>query len=131
MPGRSFARKECSQQMKYLKYGLYVLVGLILVTGILFGYIAATFDPNLYKSDITSVVAEKTGRTLSIEGDIGLTFFPKIGVRLGAVRLSERSSKAEFAGVDDLHVALAFHSCRCLPARLSSMKLCSTVYTSW
>jgi AsmA protein len=93
--------------MKYLKYGLYVLVGLILVTGILFGYIAATFDPNLYKSDITSVVAEKTGRTLSIEGDIGLTFFPKIGVRLGAVRLSERGSKAEFASVDDLHVALA------------------------
>lgn len=94
--------------MKYLKYGLTVLVGLILVTGILFGYIAATFDPNLYKSDITRVVAEKTGRTLSIEGDIGLTFFPKIGVRLGAVRLSERSSKAEFAGVDDLRVALAF-----------------------
>lgn len=94
--------------MRYLKYGLYVIAALIVVTGVLFGYIAATFDPNAYKADITRLVAEKTGRTLSIDGDLQITFFPKLGVSLAGTRLSERGSDAEFAGVDELRVALAF-----------------------
>ena len=94
--------------MRYLKYGLYVLGALVILTGLVFGYIAATFDPNAYKIDITRFVAEKTGRTLSIDGDLRLTFFPKVGVTLGGTRLSERGSEAEFAGVDDFRVALAF-----------------------
>lgn len=92
--------------MKYLKYGLYLLVAFIVVVGTVFAYIAATFDPNAYKSDIVRLVKEKTGRTLSIEGDIRLTFFPKIGVSLGRTQLSERDAETEFAGVDDLRVAL-------------------------
>jgi len=94
--------------MRYVKYGLYVLAALVIVTGLVFGYIAATFDPNEYKVDITRIVAERTGRTLSIDGDLQLTFFPKVGVTLGGTSLSERGSEAEFAGVDDLRVALAF-----------------------
>ena len=94
--------------MRYVKYGLYVLGALVILAGLVFGYIAATFDPNAYKIDITRFVAEKTGRTLSIDGDLRLTFFPKVGVTLGGTRLSERGSEAEFAGVDDFRVALAF-----------------------
>ena len=69
--------------MRYVKYGLYVLAALVIVTGLGLGYIAATFDPNEYKVDITRIVAERTGRTLSIDGDLQLTFFPKVGVTLG------------------------------------------------
>lgn len=93
--------------MKYLKYGLFALIALIIVIGVIFAYIAATFDPNDYKGEIVDLVKEKTGRTLNIEGDIRLTFFPKIGVSLGPTQLSERDSETEFAGVDDLRVALA------------------------
>ena len=93
--------------MKYLKYGLYVLIALVVVVGAVFGYVAATFDPNKYKGELIDVVQKETGRTLRIEGDIHLTFFPKIGVSLGPTQLSERNSKDEFAGVDDLRVALA------------------------
>jgi len=93
--------------VKYLKYGLYVLIALVVVVGAVFGYVAATFDPNKYKGDLIDVVRKETGRTLTIEGEIHLTFFPKIGVALGPTQLSERDSKDEFAGVDDLRVALA------------------------
>ena len=93
--------------MKYLKYGLYALIAVVVVIGAVFAYVAATFDPNEYKGDIVELVKEKTGRTLNIEGDIRLTFFPKIGVGLGPTQLSERDSQTEFAGVDDLRVALA------------------------
>jgi AsmA protein len=93
--------------VKYLKYGLYALVAIVVVMGGVFAYIAATFDPNAYKDDIVDLVKEETGRTLSIDGDIRLTFFPKIGVGLGPTRLSELDAETEFAGVEDLRVALA------------------------
>ncbi len=79
--------------MKYLKYGLIALAAIIIVIGAVFAYVAATFDPNEYKGDIVELVKEKTGRTLNIEGDIRLTFFPKIGVGLGPTQLSERDSR--------------------------------------
>lgn len=93
--------------MRYLKYALYALIALVVVIGGVFAYVAATFDPNEYKGDIVELVKEQTGRTLNIEGDIRLTFFPKIGVGLGPTQLSERDPETEFAGVDDLRVALA------------------------
>ncbi|MGD2138818.1 MAG: AsmA family protein [Burkholderiales bacterium] len=93
--------------MKYLKIGLYVVIVMVVVFGAVLAYIAATFDPNEYKGQLVDLVHEKTGRNLNIEGDIRLTFFPKIGVGLGPTQLSERDSETEFAGVDDLRVALA------------------------
>ena len=93
--------------MKYLKYGLYALIALVILVGAVFAYVAATFDPNEYKSNIVELVRDKTGRNLNIEGDIRLTFFPKIGVGLGPTQLSERDPATEFAGVDDLRVSLA------------------------
>ncbi len=83
------------------------LAAVIVVVGAVFAYIAATFDPNAYKGGIVDLVKEETGRTLSIDGDIRLTFFPKIGVGLGPTSLSERDAQTEFAGVEDLRVALA------------------------
>lgn len=51
--------------------------------------IAATVlvDPNDYKGEIVRLVREKTGRRLVIEGDIGLHFFPYVGLSVGPVAL--------------------------------------------
>lgn len=68
---------------------------------------AATFDPNDYKPAIIRLVQENKQRTLSIPGEIRLTFFPKIGADLGKVSLSERNSQAVFASVDSAKVSLA------------------------
>ena len=46
------------------------------------------FNPNDYKNDITQLFHEKTGRTLSIPGDISLSFFPWIGLELGQIEVS-------------------------------------------
>lgn len=93
--------------MRYLKFACYGLGALVVVVGAVFAYVAATFDPNDYKDEITRLAREKTGRLLTIQGDIRLTFFPKIGVSLGKTSLSERGTSEEFAGVDDLRVSLA------------------------
>lgn len=92
--------------MKILKYALFGLGALAILTGAVLAYVAATFDPNQYKPQIVQAVKEKTQRTLRLEGDIELALFPSIGARLGKAALSERASDREFAAIQDLRVAV-------------------------
>jgi AsmA protein len=61
-----------------LKYGLYGIGGIILLVLLIVAYFAITFNPNDYKDDIIKLVKEKKERTLQIDGDIKLSFWPKI-----------------------------------------------------
>ncbi len=92
---------------KLLKYGLYGVGGLILLLLLAVAIIAATFNPNDYKDDIIKLVKEKKDRTLHIDGDIKLSYWPKIGADLGKVSISEHKSQVEFASVNSVKVALA------------------------
>jgi AsmA protein len=92
---------------KFFKIIVWSLTLFILVVGGVIAYVAATFDPNKYKPQIVQEVKEKTGRTLKLDGDIKLSFFPRIGASLGKASLSEHDSNQEFAAFDDLHVAVA------------------------
>jgi len=92
--------------MKILKYALLAIAGLVIVIGAVFAYIAATFDPNQYKPRIVQAVKERTQRTLKLEGNIGLSFWPSIGAKIGKASLSERASDREFAAVEEVRVAL-------------------------
>lgn len=91
---------------KILKYFLItaLAVGVILIA--LAAYIAASFNPNDYKPQIVQLVKEKLGRTLRINGDIKLTFYPALGAAVGGLSLSERASEKEFATVGTARVAL-------------------------
>jgi AsmA protein len=92
---------------KLLKYSAYGLGGLISLVLIVVAIVAATFNPNDYKQQIIDLVQAKKSRTLKLEGDIKLSFWPKIGANLGKVSLSEHKSNAEFASVDSVKVSLA------------------------
>ena len=73
---------------KLLKITLSVLVvaiGLLVVLAVALLFIV---DPNDYKGQIASKVEEKTGRTLSIEGDMALSVFPWLGLEIGRTQLS-------------------------------------------
>jgi AsmA protein len=93
--------------MKLLKWVLIAIGAVVLVFAAALAFIAATFDPNQYKAQVIDLVREKTQRTLTIEGDIRLMLFPKLGVHLGKTRLSEFKSERDFAGLDDMRVSLA------------------------
>ena len=92
--------------MKILRYTLFVLAGLVILLVAIAAYIAATFDPNQYRAQIVQAVKERTQRTLKLEGDIGLSFWPSIGAKIGKASLSERASDREFAAVEEVRVAL-------------------------
>jgi AsmA protein len=68
--------------------------------------IAVTFDPNEYKPMIINLVKDKTQRTLSIPGELSLSFFPRLGVELGQTSLSERNSQETFASIDSAQLSV-------------------------
>lgn len=90
--------------LKWVLYGVGALIVLIVAVALFF---VATFDPNEYKPRIVELVKQQTGRTLTVDGRIELTFFPKIGAAIGKATLSEPNSATMFARVDSAHVAVA------------------------
>ena len=93
--------------MKLLKWILIAVGAVVVLSAGVLAFIAATFDPNQYKGQVADLVKEKTQRALTIEGDIRLTLFPKVGVQLGKTRLSEFRSDKEFASLEQMRVSLA------------------------
>jgi AsmA protein len=92
---------------KFLKIGLIATSSVIGVTVVGAVYLAATFNPNDYKEKIIQTVKDSKQRTLHLDGDISLSFFPNIGVNLNRVALSEFKSEQEFAALDNARVSLA------------------------
>jgi len=93
---------------KIFKYGLLGAgaVAAIVVVGII--YVVVTFNPNDYKPQIIQAVKDSKQRDLRMDGDIKLSFYPNIGVKLGKVSLSEFKRPEEFAAIEAARVSLAF-----------------------
>jgi AsmA protein len=71
--------------MRYLVIIGGIVVSLFVLAAVL---LAVMVDPNKYKGDITRLVKERTGRELVFEGDVKLSYFPRLGVQTGGVSLS-------------------------------------------
>jgi AsmA protein len=74
--------------MKWLKRLLLVFGVLVLLVVGGVAVFVATFDPNSYKGRIEEMVKAKTGRTLTLAGDMHLAIYPRLGLRLNDVSLS-------------------------------------------
>jgi AsmA protein len=91
---------------KPLKYTLIGLGGLVVLVIAAVAVFAATFNPNRYKGQIEQLAKEKTGRTLAIQGDIKMAFWPSLGVQVSGVSFSERNSKETFVAFDSAHASV-------------------------
>jgi AsmA protein len=65
-----------------------IMGGLVLLVVVAIVVAPMVIDPNDYKEQIQTVVKEKTGRDLSINGNLSLSVFPWIGVEINDVSLS-------------------------------------------
>lgn len=88
-----------------------VLVGLLALVALALAALAIfllTFDPNAYKSKFEEIIYERYQRTLSIEGDIQLSMFPRIGLSVQKVSLSNVNAPDDlFASLDSARFAVA------------------------
>ena len=69
----------------------YLIIGVVAAIAFLVAVVAifvAVFDPNAYKQELTELVREQTGRELQFHGDVDLTVFPALGMKLGAMSFS-------------------------------------------
>ncbi|GAB6043622.1 AsmA family protein [Endothiovibrio diazotrophicus] len=87
---------------KALKIVAIVLLGAVLVVVAAVAAVLFLVDPNDYKGEIAAAVEQKTGRTLAMDGDIGLTLFPWLALDLQKVALSDAPGFGEgpFAKVE-------------------------------
>lgn len=90
--------------VKFSLIGAGVVVGIVLAGA---SYLALTFDPNDYKNQIIQIVNSEKQRNLHLDGPIGLSFFPNIGVNLERVSLSEYKSEQPFVSLENARVSLA------------------------
>jgi AsmA protein len=63
------------------------LGGLLLLLGAAAWVLTSVIDPNRYRGRVETLVADLTGRPCVIEGNVEITWFPWLGVRMGHGRL--------------------------------------------
>jgi AsmA protein len=73
---------------KVIKLVAWLLAVVVVVAVAAAIIIPLVVDPNDYRDEISAAVKKHTGRELLIEGKIELSLFPWLGVRLGAMQLS-------------------------------------------
>ena len=85
---------------------LKILAGLVLLLVVAIIVVPLVIDPNDYREDIQAIVKEKTGRDLTINGDLSLSVFPWLGIGINNVSLSNAAGfKAEhFAEIREANI---------------------------
>jgi AsmA protein len=91
---------------KLLKYLVFFAAGLIVSALVLVFVLLTVIDPNRYRPVIEALVAEQTGLTLSIAGDMRWTFRPVFGLSLQDVRLSNGITPQELASFSSIALKL-------------------------
>jgi AsmA protein len=92
-------------------YYRQAVIGLLLVVAVMTALITAVvklFDPNQFKDQLVGWVHERTQRDLVLEGDLRMSYFPKLGLESGKASLSQRRSAREFAALDKARITLAW-----------------------
>lgn len=93
---------------KIVKGLLYLLGALLTLIIVLAIAIPLFVDPNDYRDEIGAMVKKETGRNLDIAGEIQLSLFPWIGIKLGEMSLSNATGFGErpFARVEKVEVKI-------------------------
>ena len=100
---------------RVIKFLLWLVGGFVTIFVLAAVALYVFFDPNDFREEISSTVKNKTGRDLTIEGDISLDIFPWLAVEVGSATLGNAPGfgDAPMAGFER-----ASFSVRLLPAIL-------------
>jgi len=92
---------------KIITISIAVILALIVLIAIVLPFI---ITPNDFKPRIAKLVKDKTGRELSIAGDIKLSIFPWLGAEIGSMSLSNAPGfgNTPFASVNETDVHVRF-----------------------
>ena len=85
-----------------------ILVSLIVLVIVALAALPFIIDPNDYRGEIVAAVEENTGRKLTIDGELGLSVFPWIGIDIGKLTLGNAQGFGDqpFAAIDNASVKI-------------------------
>lgn len=92
---------------KFFKKILQLLAAITALVLTIVLVIVLVINPNDYKTQISQLVEKTTGRSLTIDGDISLTFFPWLGLKLAKVKLGNApgfETTHEFASLNEAQI---------------------------
>lgn len=94
-----------------MKKTLKIVLILLSIPAVLFAVAAAvlaSIDLNDYRGEIEQLVADNTGRQLTVSGDLKKSFFPWLGVKVESVAMSNATGfkPATFAAVEKLEIKI-------------------------
>lgn len=94
-----------TKAVQFTMFAVGIVAVLIIVA---IGVFAATFDINDYKERIAQAVEDGTGRKLTFTGDLEMTYFPRLGVAVKGMQLSnaEGFGQEPMAQVSSAHVSV-------------------------
>lgn len=82
-----------------MKFVFRVLIGVVALAVVavaaLSVYFAFVFDPNDYRDRLAETIEQQTGRKLTLSGDIELSVFPWLGLKIGAAELGNAPGFSE------------------------------------
>jgi AsmA protein len=81
--------------MRVAKLLLVAVGAIVLLLVVAVGIVAATFDPNEYKGVATDAFTARTGRTLTIDEDLRLAYFPWLAVETGGITIGNAPAFGE------------------------------------
>jgi AsmA protein len=93
---------------EHWRSGLAALLLIILLIPAVIGLFLYWIDANRFKSEIVQFVKVQTQRDLVLQGDLKVTFFPKLGLDSGKMSLSQRNSAKEFAAINNARFYIAW-----------------------
>ncbi|TAK91534.1 MAG: AsmA family protein [Burkholderiaceae bacterium] len=93
--------------MKFIKPVLWIVGGLLVLLIVAAIALVVLVNPNDYKAQIVQAVKDKQQRTLTLDGNLSLTLFPRVGIALGKTLLSEHRSEKIFARIESAEVSVA------------------------
>lgn len=92
-------------------YWRHALAGIILILALVSGIVSLAlylFDANYFKSQMVDYVKTHNQRDLTLDGDIKVTFFPKLALKAEKMTLSQRNSSKNFASVEKANFYVAW-----------------------
>ncbi len=91
-----------------MKILLGAVAALIVLAGVVMLAVTVLVDPNDYRDRIAELVEQKTGRSLSIAGDLSLKLFPCCGIGIGETSLSNPGGFGDspFVSIDQARIGL-------------------------
>lgn len=90
------------------KWLVGIFIGVLVVTGICVGVLLAVVDEELVKTQLADVARKQTGGELTIDGQLGWTVFPQLGVSVDQLQFIPRDEEKSLATVGTLRLGVDF-----------------------